>query len=170
MGRYEEAATALETALERLRQYRVAVPFEPDVLAVLARCRAELGEIENARRLLEEYHGASRRLDLSFGDESVTDVARAMLLCDGPAAADAITKMLPTREKLATFGRLGRLGEILECRALLAHALGDEAEVRRQLGLALEAYEEIGATGHQARVEQLLVESDTGNDSSTNAR
>ena len=77
--------------------------------------------------------------DFSYTSKQRKDILEAIPL-NGAAAADAIVELLPTMETLTQAGRLGRLGEICECRALLARALGDEAEYRRQLGLALETY------------------------------
>jgi hypothetical protein len=111
-----------------------------------------------ARLLVEERHQTLRRLDQRFNDSYMMDATRAMLLCDGDAAVDAILEMLPSDEQLAEAGSLGQQGEIFECRAMVARQQNRRSEYRRLLEQARQAYQSSGAAAFEARVAQQLAD------------
>jgi hypothetical protein len=83
--------------------------------------------------------------------------ARALIAKEGAAGRSAIeAEIQAVHQWLEERGAVGQLPIVHEVRAEFAHALGDDGDHRRELELAAQGYERVGATPNPERVRLLL--------------
>jgi class 3 adenylate cyclase/tetratricopeptide (TPR) repeat protein len=151
---WKEAGGFLERALSIMRERRILLANEGQVLADLA--VAQLGMKEGAEALASAQQAISRSRELkSPGTESSGQLALATVLLGtrGRDAQQEIEAALTrAAELIESTGAHGYAALVHEKRAELALTLGDEALRERELGEALRLHTEMGATGHAERL------------------
>jgi class 3 adenylate cyclase len=148
----------------RLNQFEAAGATLEPLLAfptVEINCRAALalalGGQGFASRALREAGRAVAQAEErglpSGSGEAWLALAQATLLAEGAAARAEVERVLDRADAYAAERKLAMLGcDILEARAALARALGDEAARARFLDEAERRYSEMGAPGYAALV------------------
>jgi tetratricopeptide (TPR) repeat protein len=155
---WQEAIDALEQGLAIARGQGTRLDIEAVMLANLARAYLGAGQVEKARRTAEEaLQTAHQRGELHHEIRAQLSLAHALLADDGANARAAIEETLARAfELVRETGAKAYEPHILEARAELARALGDEATYKRQLREAHRLFVEIGATGHAKRLAKEL--------------
>ncbi len=113
-------------------------------------CGNTAGALELAR---DAVNVAERQPCIHWGIDARLALARALLAVEGPAACKDVEACLArASEWVDESGARAFEPQILEVRAELAAALGDQASCERHLREAHRLYTEMGATGHAERV------------------
>jgi tetratricopeptide (TPR) repeat protein len=151
---WDEAISAATRWLEVMRQYRTALHYEPQMLALLAESRLGAGDYVAAAEAAQHAIDLSRRYKTRLFELAASiSLARALRLQDGISARDRIVEALIVAEKLVhECGATSYLPHVQVELAELARLDGDESEYERQLRGAQRLFTEIGAPGHAARV------------------
>jgi adenylate cyclase len=157
-GEWAEARRCLETSLEISRSHRTGLELEAVNLASLAEVLLAEGEAEPARRTAEEAIALAReRGQPHFEPQAQLVLARERCAAGGADALAASGAALDrARDLVEETGARVLEPQIVEARAELARALGDEPTRERQLREAHRLYTEAGATGHAARLAREL--------------
>jgi class 3 adenylate cyclase/tetratricopeptide (TPR) repeat protein len=157
LGRHEESIVWLERGLEIQRTRRVGVPNEALALAGLAEADLALGRLDLARSAAREAVAAAERHGTRIHEISAQLALARVLLAEGGREREAIEAALARVEALvAETEARAHLPFVVEVRAALSRALGDEAEAARQLREAHRLFVEMGATGHAERLAREL--------------
>ena len=136
---------------------RVGRESEGGILSSLAQAYLGAGQIDRARRTVEEAVRLAREGGQIWEIYGLIVQARVLLAALGTKAYEEVKNSLARAMKLVnSTGARAWEPQIIEERANLARCLGDDAEYQRELRNALRDYQEIGATGHARRVEAEL--------------
>jgi tetratricopeptide (TPR) repeat protein len=153
-GRAAEAIAPLERAIAIHREQRIFRQTEPASTVSLAEAQLQLGELDRADEIARETLAFARERGLLSSEIRVHHCfAKIALARKGAAAAREAELALERAEEIIE--RVGFLADRpinCELRAELAAASGDTTERDRQLQLARDLYEEMGATGHLERL------------------
>jgi class 3 adenylate cyclase/tetratricopeptide (TPR) repeat protein len=160
--RWTEAIEASETALEIIHRENTFLEGESWVLNYLTCAYLGAGHLGRARETALETVAVAERVG-SPHYEAFGHLLRARveLQESGAAARELIESELARSAKLVEqSGALGLSPQIRETEARLAAACGDAERCEQTLREALALYEQIGATGHAARLSAELAVSD----------
>jgi len=152
LGRYPEAARALEQALAEARQRQVALFDEARLLVHLARAHLGMGDASGARQAADEAVNVGHRQGARVV-ECLALLTRGQVLRATAGPEDAILADL--RAALDLVNETGALVYEPPIREALGRLQKDEGEVRE----AARLYEAIGASGDARRVEAELAAS-----------
>jgi class 3 adenylate cyclase/tetratricopeptide (TPR) repeat protein len=153
-GSFEDAAQVASEALEFIRQHETAAEVEVSVLSLRAQALAALGDAGAAVSLAREAVAlAAAQPSFHFGMDACCTLAQALLAHEGAGArAEVEAALAQAFAWLDESGAESLHPRVLEARAALASALGDEAARARDLAEALRLYRAMGAEGHAARL------------------
>ncbi len=153
-GDYDEAATSAADGLARCREHETAREVEVALLMIRGKALTALGDPAAALPLAREAVAlAARQPSLHWGLEACCALVHALLATEGTAARDEIEATLTRASAwLDESGAEAVRPRVLEARAALARALGDEAACGRDLAEALRLYRAMGAEGHAERL------------------
>jgi class 3 adenylate cyclase/tetratricopeptide (TPR) repeat protein len=153
-GDYDEAATCAADGLARCREHETAREAETGLLTVRAVALTALGDPAAALPLAREAVAlAARQPCFHWGVEACSALAAALLAQEGVSAREEVEVAL--RQASAWLDESGAEAlrpRVLEARAALAGALGDEAARERDLAEAIRLYRAMGAKGHLRRL------------------
>ena len=157
-GDWDAAIEAYEEAWEIALRHRTGLETEATNRAGLAAAYVGAGQIERGRESAEHAIEVAERIgarhDLIAAKRAL---ARVLLASESVGAKAAIEAALDHAEALAEeMGARPYLPMILEDRAELARACGDEAAHEQHLREAHRLFGEIGATGHVRRLAEEL--------------
>ena len=157
-GSYEAAAASAREAVETTRQYETCVEVVSQFLAVLSSAELRSGDATRARATAgEAVSVAESQGARHLGAMAHVALARALLADAGADECDAIERALARGFELArASGARVFLPQLVELRAELAGLQGDAAARERDLREALRLYTEMGASGHAARLGELV--------------
>jgi adenylate cyclase len=153
-GRAAEAIAPLERAIAIHREQRIFRQSEPGPRSSLAEAQLQLGDLDRADEIARETLAFTRERGL-LAQEIRTHrcLARiALARKDSTSAREAELALERAEEIIDQVGCTAERPNNCELRAELAAASGDTTERDRQLRLARDLYEEIGATGHLERL------------------
>jgi adenylate cyclase len=155
---WDEALAAHERALAVVRESRSNLQVEPLCLLSLALAHLGRGELERARSAADEAVARAVRREHQLGEfQARISRATVRLRTQGAAARDGVEEDLErASEIIAIQGMSAHEHRVLELRAELARALGDEAGRERLLRQAHRRCGELGATGHAERLAKEL--------------
>ena len=160
--RPKEACATLEPALATMRERRIHVSFEAELLQLIAEAHLGLGQQERARAECSEAIAAARRHGTPLHECDAQLVLARVLLREGASAPDTGREIGATLERAAELIEQIGLGShrprLEELRAELAHMRSDAAGRERHVREAHRLYTEMGATGHAERVALELAE------------
>jgi hypothetical protein len=153
-GDHAEAATCAADGLARCREHETARDVEASLLTVRAMALTELGDPAAALPLAREaVEVAARQPCFYRGVEACCALAGALLAHEGGSArAEVEAALRQASAWLEESGAEALRPRVLEARAALVAALGDEAARARDLAEALRLYRAMGAVGHAARL------------------
>jgi class 3 adenylate cyclase/tetratricopeptide (TPR) repeat protein len=153
-GSFEEAAKTAAEGIELARAHETARECEVPMLSHRAQALLALGtEAEALERAREAVALAAAQPIFGFGVEACCVLVEALLASQGAAArAEIETTLAQAFAWLDESGAEVLRPRVLEARAALAAALGDEAASARDLAEALRLYREMGAEGHATRL------------------
>jgi adenylate cyclase len=158
--RPSEACTVLERALAAMRDRRIHVSLDAELLQLLAEAHLGLGQQGRAREECVAAIAAALRSGSPHWECDAQLVLSRVLLREGapgPAAAGETGAALDrAAELIDQTGFESRRPRLFELRAELAHAQGDAATRERHLREAHRLYTEMGATGHAERMAKEL--------------
>ena len=153
--RWDEALEAHERSRALIREH--GANLNTEVLSLLGIAQACLGrgDLERATAIADESVALSLSRDQTVVEaQSRTLRARVRTRRLGADQQSAsLADLERSSEIVAELGLRALEHEVLEARAELARALGDEATRRRQLRDALHCCMELGASGHARRLE-----------------
>jgi class 3 adenylate cyclase len=155
---WDEALAAHERALALIREHGASLQVEVFSLSSLVLAHLGRGELERARSTADEAVALAVRRGDRFG-EMTARIGRAAvrLRTQGAAGREDVEEDLGrASELIAAQGMSASEHRVLELRAELARALGDEAERERLLREAHRRCVELGATGHAERLAEEL--------------
>jgi tetratricopeptide (TPR) repeat protein len=157
-GRWEEALAALAEALSVPRQHGTLLWAEPEILSQMAMAHLGLDDGARARELAEQAPALARERLAKPGEcEAELVRARVLLHLGGLEARKEIEAALDAASALATEMNARSFEPfIIEERARLARATGDEVAHERELREAHRIYTEMAATGHAERLAREL--------------
>jgi len=152
-GEWLEAIDVEEEALRIMNDTRTGMQYEPLSLAALAEAQLGLDDMEGACETAERGAEVAAR----YGMRTHQGQCRMVL-------GRALTRPRPPEARAELDRALELIGadyvalepRIHEALADLAAMHGDEQSYERQLRVALEGYERIGATGHARRLRERL--------------
>jgi len=152
-GEWVEAIEAEEEALQIMSDMRTGMQYEPLSLAALAEAQLGLDDPEGASETSKRGAEVAAR----YGMRTHEGQCRMVL-------GRALTRSRPTEARAELDRALELIGadyvalepRIHEALADLAAIHGPEQSYERQLRVALEGYERIGATGHARRLRERL--------------
>jgi tetratricopeptide (TPR) repeat protein len=155
---WDEALAAHERALALIREHGTSVQLEVFVLSGLPLAHLGRGELESARAAADEAVALAVRREQPMGEfDARISRATVRLRTQGAAARGGVEEDLErASELIATQGMSAHEHRVLELRAELARALGDETERERLLREAHRRCVELGATGHAKRLAEEL--------------
>jgi tetratricopeptide (TPR) repeat protein len=162
LGRFPEAARALERALAEARQHQVALFEEARLLVHLARAHLGRGHHEAAREAADEAVEVSRRQGARVV-ECLALLTRSQVRRATGGPGDAI--LVDLHAALELVNETGAVVYQPSIREELGRVLKDERELRE----AIQLYEALGASGHARRLESELAGSPTGSTSAGSA-
>jgi tetratricopeptide (TPR) repeat protein len=148
------AADAAEQMREARREKRAAQEWSGQVTQILAEALLRIGDLSAAATSAEEAITLCRR-SLRGNYEAIAHgvLARALLRRDGVSARAEVEAALDNAAQLIERTGASTLAPfLLEWRAELAAALGDEVTGEQRLRQAAQGYEEIGAPRHAQRL------------------
>jgi class 3 adenylate cyclase len=153
-GGFEDAAQGASEALAYVRQHETAAECEVSLLSCRAQALAALGNSGEALALAREAVAlAAAQPCFHYGVDTCCLLARALLTHEGVAARTEVEAALSQAfQWLDESGAEAIRPCVLEARAALAAALGDEDARARDLAEALRLYRAMGAEGHAARL------------------
>jgi len=153
-GSFAEAAHSAGEALALVREHETAREYEASVLSFRAEALTALGDAAGALPLAREAVAlAAAQPSLAYGVDACCALAQALLASEGAAArAEVEAALTQAFTWLDESGAEALRPRVLEARAALAAALGDEDARARDLAEALRLYRAIGAEGHAARL------------------
>jgi tetratricopeptide (TPR) repeat protein len=155
LGRYPEAARALERALAEARQHQVALFEEARLLVHLARAHLGRGHHEAAREAADEAVEVSRRQGARVV-ECLALLTRSQVRRATGGPGDAI--LVDLHAALELVNETGAVVYQPSIREELGRVLKDERELRE----AIQLYEALGASGDARRLEAELKLADFG--------
>ncbi len=150
-----EAADRITTeALDLIREEGTAQELLVALISTRSIAQRECGNTAGALELARDaVNVAERQPCIHWGINARLALARALLAVDGPAAREDVEACLVrASEWVDESGARAFEPQILEVRAELASALGDQASRERELREAHRLFTEMGATGHAERV------------------
>jgi hypothetical protein len=155
---WDEGLAAHERTLALIHECNTSLQSEFLSLPSLALAHLGRGEPERARSVAEEAVSLTVRNESRVGElQARISRATVRLSTQGSAArADVEEDLEQASELIATLGLNASEHRILELRAELARALGDETEHERLLREAHRRCVELGATGHAGRLAKEL--------------
>jgi adenylate cyclase len=153
-GSFEEAARCASEGLALVREHETAREYEVALLSYRAGALCALGDAASAVPLAREAVAlAASQPSFALGVDACCVLAQALLAHEGAAArAEVEAALAQAFAWLDESGAEALRPRVLEARAALAAALGDEASSARDLAEALRLYRAIGAEGHAARL------------------
>jgi tetratricopeptide (TPR) repeat protein len=153
-GSFAEAAQAASDALALVREHETAREYEVSVLSFRAEALTALGDAAAALPLAREAVAlAAAQPSFAYGVDACCTLAQALLAREGAAArSEAEAALAQALAWLVESGAEALRPRVLEARAALAAALGDEAARARDLAEALRLYRAMGAEGHVERL------------------
>jgi adenylate cyclase len=156
--RWEEAAGALEPALELARTRRTFLQMEPDFLVTLARVSLESGKEQEARVRAEEAVQLADEYGTNlFEVRALLMLSRVLLRIGGGKTAEEVNAALARAQTLIEeTGGAAYAPWVHERRADLARLLGNDEECRRELREAQRLFTAMGAKGHAERLAREL--------------
>ena len=150
----------LERALAALRDRRIHVSLEAELLQLLAEAHLGLGQHARARVECGEAIAAALRSGTPLYECDAQLVLARIQLREGASQPEATRGIGAALERAAELidqtGGESRRPRLEELRAELAHTLGDAASRERHLREAHRLYTEMGATGHAERLAREL--------------
>jgi tetratricopeptide (TPR) repeat protein len=153
-GSFAEAVQAASDALALVREHETAREYEVSVLSFRAEALTALGDAAAALPLAREAVAlAAAQPSFAYGVDACCTLAQALLAGEGAAARSEVEAALA--QALAWLDESGAEAlrpRVLEARAALAAAVGDEAACTRDRAEALRLYRAMGAEGHVARL------------------
>jgi class 3 adenylate cyclase/tetratricopeptide (TPR) repeat protein len=158
--RPQEARTVLERSLATMRERRIHLSLEGELLQLLARAHMGLVQHGDAQEHARQAVAAAQRSSVPLY-ECDAQIALAGALLRGAAldpdrAVEIGTALDRAAELIEQMGAESRRPRLEEVRGGLAHERGDTAGRGRHLLEAQRLYSEIGATGHAQRVAKEL--------------
>ena len=160
---WDAAVSALQNELAIARAHRTLLFVEAGTLAMLAQAYLGRGEYAVARSTAEQAVAVARqRGSRLFECDGHMTLAQVLMRIEGTSARAAIEGALEDAQRLiAATGARSRAPFLHLRRAELAQLGGDEALYERELRNASRLFTAIGATGHVARLRQILGEDTT---------
>ncbi len=151
---FEAADRIAIEALDLIRKERTGQETLVALISIRSVAQRERGNTAGALEPAREAVGvAERQPCIHWGIDARLALARAWLAVDGPAAREDVEACLArASEWVDESGARAFDPQILEVRAELAAALGDQASRERELREAHRLFTEMGATGHAERV------------------
>jgi class 3 adenylate cyclase/tetratricopeptide (TPR) repeat protein len=156
-GEWEPAFQVLDEALRQIREARVFLHMEGDVLRGLASALQGVGEAERAVAVARQATQARQNY---YGRVlACCTLARILRETQGAAACSEIERALDdASQRIRQHGYQGLAGFEREERARLAQLLGDPTKGDRELREVWRLYTDMGATGHAERLARELAE------------
>jgi adenylate cyclase len=153
-GNYEAARDVLLEGVAIARAHRAQLAQVPSMLGILAKAHLALGEAGEARATAREAIELARAggADL-FEAHAQVVLAEALLESEDAIFTAEVDAALERADRLVdSIGARLLLPSILETRARLVAARGDDGAARQMLGDAISIYNEIGAPDHAERL------------------
>ena len=146
----------LEGALATLRERRIHVSLEAELLQLLAETHIGVGQLGLARHECDEAIAAALRSGTPLYECDAQLILARILLQEGSAEPAKVREIGSSLERAAELidqtGAESRRPRLTELLASVAHAQGDDADHVRKLREAHRLYVEMGATGNAARL------------------
>jgi class 3 adenylate cyclase len=157
-GGWSEAREVYERSLALLRQSHFGLPDEPFRIAVLAQALAHCGDLEGARRLVEEAAAlaAARRVRLGIILAQRVRAEILMLERGSGWASEAAASLRAALDLCREIGARTYEALVRVDLALLAWHTEDLPGCKAHLHTALAQLREIGAIGQVGRIEEAL--------------
>jgi len=157
-GEWDAAISALQNELTIARANRTLLFVEAGSLAMLAQAYLGRGDYGEARAAAEQSVVVARqRGSQLFECDGHMTLAQVLMHSEGTSARAAIADALAAAQRLiATTGAGSRAPFLHLRRAELAQLSGDRALYERELRNASRLFSAMGATGHVARLREML--------------
>jgi class 3 adenylate cyclase/tetratricopeptide (TPR) repeat protein len=157
-GRFEEAAEIARSALELIRSSRTGLEAEPAALRQLGEALAGLGQIEEARGLLDEaFTLAVRRKAVLEELWTSRACARFEIQAGGPDSKESAERYLGrTKELIEQTGAVAFRPLVSIERARSAEACGDTQAAVRYYRDAEESFERQGVPARAAEIREIV--------------
>ena len=157
---WDAAVTALQQELAIARAHRTLLFVEAGTLSMLAQAHLGRGEFGLARSTAEQAVAVARQRESRlFECDGHLALAQVLMRIEGTTARAAVESALGDAQRLvAATGARSRAPFVHLHRAELARLGGDQARYERELRTARRLFTAIAASGHVARLTQLLGE------------
>jgi tetratricopeptide (TPR) repeat protein len=157
-GRFEEAAEIARSTLELIRSSRTGLEAEPAALRQLGEALAGLGQIEEARGLLDEaFTLAVRRKAVLEELWTSRACARFEIQAGGPDSKESAERYLGrTKELIEQTGAVAFRPLVSIERARSAEACGDTQAAVRYYRDAEESFERQGVPARAAEIREIV--------------
>ena len=155
---YPNAISTLGKAASLIDDLNTFKVYKPQVLTLLAEAQAASGDHEKARQHAEEAIRLTESDGVGgYAADARLALARICLESDPARLSDKASACLDSAEQLVeTYGIESFRPRILELRAIDARRMGDGEKFIRLTTDARSLYREMGASGHERRLADLL--------------